>query len=137
MSLTRRAVLLMACVIAATAGCSGSITEDRWPVYRVVGRVTDPAGIAVVGAAVSVRSLWGSSCESMMSLGGPFKTNSDGRYRGGFGSAAPEFDGCVEVTVEPPAGTRFLVATRRVIGVQLNADRGDSTVIDVQLTALP
>ncbi len=137
MRLTLRTILLKAIVLAAMAGCSGSITEDRWPEYRVVGRVTDPAGSSVAGAAVTVRSLWGPTCGSPMSVGGPFRMNSAGRYRGGFGSAVSEFDGCVEVTVEPPAGTRFLAATRRLTGVLLNADRGDSTVIDVQLTALP
>jgi hypothetical protein len=127
----------MACVIAATAGCSGSITGDRWPEYRVVGHVTDPAGVSVAGAVVWVRSLWGTSCGASMSTAGPFRTNAAGRYRGGFQSGISEFTGCVEVTVEPPAGTRLPVATRSVSGVFHSIDKRDSTVIDVQLTALP
>lgn len=137
MRLTHSTVLLMACLLASASGCAGSITADRWPEYRVVGRVTDPAGVSVAGATVIVRSFWEPLCESTMTAGGPFTTNTAGRYRATFVNGMSEFHGCVDVTIEPPAGRRLLVATRRVTGVFRNADRGDSTVIDVQLAAMP
>jgi len=84
-----------------------------------------------------VRSLWGPECNQTMSLGGPFISDSKGRYRGGFGSVASEFGGCVAVTGTPPAGTTLRETTRLVTGVQLNTTRGDSLVVDLQFPVPP
>jgi hypothetical protein len=134
---SRRPRLVIACLALAAAACGGLVIEDRWPVYRVVGRVTGPSGLALAGVTVSARSLWGAACAETLSLGGPFTTGRDGRYAGGFGSAAGTFDGCVEVTAVAPPGAGLLTTTRRLTDVHLRAERGDSVVVDVQLAAAP
>lgn len=133
----RRISLHVSLMALAVWGCTGSITEDRYAVHRVVGRVLDPAGQPVVGAMVSVRSLWGPACNQTMSVSGPVATGSDGRYRGGFGNAASEFNGCVEARVAPPPGSRYAEVARRIVDVRLNANRGDSVVVDVQFADRP
>lgn len=132
-----RTARYLAVALCAVSACTGSITGDRWPVHRVVGRVTGPAGMPVARAAVSIRSLWGPSCDQTMSVGGPFTASSEGRYRGGFPNGASEFSGCVEVWVVPPSGTGFVEVTRRITGVQLSVARGDSLLVDVQVTGQP
>ncbi|MBW7932762.1 MAG: carboxypeptidase regulatory-like domain-containing protein [Gemmatimonadaceae bacterium] len=130
-----RALHLAAIALVGASACANPVIGDRWPVHRVVGHITDPAGQAVAGAVVSIRALWGTGCSQTLSLAGPFTTDARGRYRGGFSSGLSQFDGCVEVSAAPPASASLQPTMRRVVEVRIATDLGDSLVADLQLNA--
>lgn len=135
MPLARCALRLAAIALVGASACANPVIGDRWPVHRVVGRITDPAGQGVVGAVVSIRALWGADCNQTLSLASPFKTDARGRYRGGFSNGLSQFDGCVEVSAVPPASAKLQQSMRRVVDVRIATDHGDSLVVDLQLNA--
>ena len=133
----RYSIKLTIVFVLVLEACGGSVTEDRWPVHRVMGRVVGPTAAAVTGASVTVRALWGAACDRTMALSGPFITDQTGRYVGGFGDAAGTFDGCIDVTVVPPDRLGLGGTTKRVPDLHLDAARADSVVVNLELAVLP
>ena len=130
-----RRTVMAASIIATFAACRETMIEDRWPRYRVEGRVTGPTGSTVASATVWLWVYDGPACEDPEVASGPYTTDQGGFYEGSHMDFVGVFSGCIEARVTPPTGAGLDAGSRRIGPVDLVS--GDKVTIDGQLESPP